>query len=126
MWVNRSMSCGKRCSECPRFASFLNAGVITSPPKTSETPNPVSSSSTMRIFGASTGNRRGSVGHFIVESCSNGLTTLSIGVGGNGSTEPSFNGDCAAAESSMRQQLNTKVMGGKRLVICCFRLGTMG
>ncbi len=43
------------------------------------------------MFGASFGSRCGSAGHFIVESCSRGVATLSpIGVGGNGSTEPSF------------------------------------
>ncbi len=101
----------------PSSASFLNAGVFTLPPKTSEIPKPVSSSSTIRMFGAPAGNRCGSTDHFIVESCSDGLTTLSIGVGGKGNTEPSFNGVCLSAECTPKQQIMTSGARGKRFTV---------
>ncbi len=41
------------------------------------------------MFGASSGKRCGSAGHFMTESFKLGLTTLSIGVAGNGRTDPS-------------------------------------
>ena len=55
----------------------------------------------MRMFGASFGSRCGCAGHFMVESWRRGLATLSdIGVGGNGSTEPSSG---VAAETGMQR-----------------------
>src|SRR5262245_52564801 len=62
--------------------------VVTSPPNVLGNPGPASSISTIRMFGAPSGRRRGSILRRYVDSCRVRPDTLAEGTGANGRTSP--------------------------------------
>jgi hypothetical protein len=64
----------------------------------------------IKMFGASWGSRSGGTGHFMVESCSRGLATPAMGMGGKGRMEPSL------GVSAVRQADGTKRQTPKVIV----------
>ncbi len=61
--------CGTGCSRCPRSWIRVSVSVRTSPPNVVGSPGPTSSISTIRMFGASSGSRRGSTRRSYTDSC---------------------------------------------------------
>jgi len=70
----------------------VSVSVRTSPPNVLGSPGPASSISTIKMFGASSGRRRGGTRWAYTDSCMVRPATLAEGVGGNGSTSCGFTG----------------------------------